>query len=152
MDEETPPVRRLKLRPNEPLPTEERSLPGDGTAFSVSLAHHQNEIAEAKAAALPKVEQPPPPEDPEAIRIHDMLRQNLRAAQDPRSELIAMPERRRSRRNRDFLMLVGAALVADLVLSLIFRKDLRVIALAQAAIGTLTAMLAWIIYGVMDHY
>jgi hypothetical protein len=47
---------------------------------------------------------------------------------------------------------VGAALAADLVLSLIFRKDLRVIALAQAAIGTLTAMLAWIIYGVMDNY
>jgi hypothetical protein len=152
MEDGTPPVRRLKLRPNEPIPTEERSLPGDGTAFSVSLAHHQNKVAEAKAAALPKAEQPPPPQDPEAIRIHDILSQNVHAAQDPRSELIAMPKGRRSRRNRDFLVLVGAALAADLVLTLIFRKDLRVIALAQAAICTLTLMLTWIIYGVMENY
>jgi hypothetical protein len=152
MDDDTPPVRRLKLKPNEPQPTEERSLPGDGTALSVPLIHLQNQAAEAKAAEQPREEPPPPAEDAEAIRIHDMLRQNLRAQADPRSELIAMPKRTRSRRTRDFWVILGTALVADLILTLAFHRDLRVVALAQAGIWALAAMLLWIIFVVMDKY
>ena len=52
MDDELPPVRRLALKPKEIFPTEERSLPGDGTALSVELMHRMNQDAEARAASM----------------------------------------------------------------------------------------------------
>jgi hypothetical protein len=153
MDEDKPPVRRLVLRPKEIIPTEERSLPGDGSAISVSLMHRQNEIAEAKAVGMPSGEQAPPAaRDEAAIRVHDILRQNLIAAADPRSELIAMPARRTSRRNRDFMLVLGVALAAAGALSFVFREDRRVIALALVGVVVLTLVLAWILYGVMEKY
>jgi hypothetical protein len=153
MDEDKPPVRRLVLRPKEIIPTEERSLPGDGSAISVSLMHRQNEIAEAKAVGMSSGEQAPPAaRDEAAIRVHDILRQNLIAAADPRSELIAMPARRTSRRNRDFMLVLGVALAAAGALSFVFREDRRVIALALVGVVVLTLVLAWILYGVMEKY
>ena len=153
MDEDKPPVRRLVLRPKEIIPTEERSLPGDGSAISVSLMHRQNEIAEAKAVGMSSGEQAPPAaRDEAAIRVHDILRQNLIAAADPRSELIAMPARRTSRRNRDFMLVLGVALAVAGALSFVFREDRRVIALALVGVVVLTLVLAWILYGVMEKY
>lgn len=153
MDEEKPPARRLVLKPREVVPTEERSLPGDGTAISVGLIHSQNKVAEAKAAAAVRPDpEPEAAQDPDAIKVHDMLRQNLMAAADPKSELIAMPARRGSRRNRDFALVMGVAIAAMGLLALVSRGDPRVMALALVGIGTLALVLAWIIYFVMDRY
>ena len=153
MDEEQQPPRRLTLKAKEIVPTDERSRPGDGTALSVELMHRMNEAAEARAAARarPEGELLGIP-DPDAIRVHDMLRHSLGAKASPKDELIAMPARRRSRRNRDFLLLLSCAGVAALVLGIVFRNNLPVVGLALAAIAMLVLVFAWILFGVMDRY
>ena len=179
MDDDKPPARRFVLKPKEVDPTEKPSVLGDGTLISAALMHRENEQAEAKALARKEGEaaaahlqpqeaaelpagfkakeldplNPPAIEgDDSAIRVHDMLRQNRRAAALKVPELIAMPKRRVSRRTRDFLILVGVAGGCAALLCVGFRHDREVIALALGSIAFITLALAWILYGVMDNY
>ena len=153
MDDDKPIGRRLVLRPKVITPTEERSLPGDGTAISVALIHRENQLAQERAARPAGEGRPAPaPDDDSAIRVRDMLRQNHAAPGGSGPELIAMPVRRRSRRNRDFAVLLAVAIGASGALALVFRDDGRVIALALSGIAFVALILAWILFGVMDNY
>lgn len=175
MDDEKPQVRRLTLKPKEIVQTETVARPGDGTAISVKLMHLENRNAEAKPAdaggarfapAQPRPEPIPfkarnPAEDAQpdvpfvvetddTISVHDILQENRLAAAEP--EIIAMPVHRRSRRNRDFMLIVGTAIAFTGILAFVFRENRELVGLGMFIIVFMTAVLAWIMYGVMDRY
>ena len=175
MDDETPPARKLGLRPRDVTPSDTRSRPGDGTEISVPLMIRANKLAEEKLARegraiaprppatepepapfkqaeFTPVDPPSQPGDAAVITVDEILRQNQAAARESAPELIAMPTRRRSRRNRDFALIVGVAIAAALTLLVTFRHDLPVIGLALSAIAFVTIIFAWILFGVMDKY
>ncbi len=176
MDDPTPPARKLGLRPREVAPSDTSSRPGDGTEISVPLMLQANRLAEErlaregrgiapvtppaepqgpspfKQAEFTPVDPPAQPGDESVITVDEILRQNQVAARESASELIAMPARRRSRRNRDFALIVGVAVATALALVVTFRHDLPVIGLALSAIGFVTLIFAWILFGVMDKY
>jgi hypothetical protein len=177
MDEEKPPVRRLTLKPKEIVKTETVAQPGDGTAISVQLMHLQNRNAEAKPAdetgtrfAPTEPRQAPipftprhPAEDPEpeaplveesddTISIHDMLQENRVAAAALEPEAIAMPAPRRSRRNRDFMLVLGVAAAAAGILAFLFRENREIVGLCMFIVVFMTVVLAWVMYGIMDRY
>lgn len=176
MDEKTP-IRRLVLKKSDVEPVDKVARPGDGTAISVRLIHLENKLAADKPLMPVQVEgaetmlptdetgapifklreitplDPPSiPGDEAAISVSDILQENRVAAFDTEPQLIAMPPRRRSRRNRDFVALVSLALLSVGVLAIVFRNDRQVVALALFGIVFLTVILAWIMYGVMDRY
>jgi hypothetical protein len=179
MDEKDPPVRRLTLKPKEVSATDKPSRPGDGTAISVRLIHRENQLAEERRAGSDRgvppaqphdtgdapgatspfratevtpTDPPSHPGDPGSISVHEILSQNRRAAVRTEPELIAMPAPRKSRRNRDFAVLLGAAVLSTGVVVAVFRRDAEIISLALFGIVFTAAILAWIIYGVMDRY
>jgi hypothetical protein len=175
MDDNGPPIRRLALKPKDVIPIDSASRAGDGTAISVQLIHRENQLAEEKRAGskqggppdmpagwggLPLVEPgatarldpPSRPGDPSAISVHEILSQNRAADAKSAPVLIAMPPRRKSRRNRDFSAVLAAAALAAGVLTLVFRKDPQIIGLAMIGVVCVSAAFAWIIYGVMDKY
>ena len=81
-----------------------------------------------------------------------MLQANRAAAIHAGPELIAMPPRRKSRRNRDFVLLLSCAVLCFGSLAAVFKHDMQVVALALFGIVFLTVILGWIMYGVMDRY
>ena len=152
MDEETPPVRRLALKPKEEVsPTDPPARTGDGTAISVKLMHEVNWIAANKAAVPPR-DPFLAPKDEEAITVHEMLQENLDATAEIDRGPIAMPAPRRSRRTRDMVLVLACAGAASATLAIVFRANLQVMGLGLLAVGFVTAIMAWILYGVMDHY
>jgi hypothetical protein len=174
MSDEKPPMRRFALKPKEVEPVDKVARPGDGTAISVQLIHQGNKDAAAKPLgasperpALPPqgdevsvfkeqdfvaIDPPSSPDDPEAITVSGMLRRNSTAARDSAPELIPMPPPRRSRRNRDFVVLVSGAAVSVLTLMAVFSHDRQIVALSLFIIVFVVVILAWIMYGVMDRY
>jgi hypothetical protein len=174
MDDEKPPVRRLVLKPREVDPIDTRSRPGDGTEISVRLIHLGNSQAASRPAEPPPADReaggsegvpsrfrqrvvnptdpPSPPGDEAAVSVSGMLQANRVAADHSVPELIAMPPRRKSRRHRDFILLVSCAVLSAGALAAIFRNDLQVFSLALFGIVFLTVILAWVMYGVMDKY
>jgi hypothetical protein len=152
MDEETPPVRRLALKPKEDVaPTDPAARTGDGTAISVKLMHEVNWIAANKAAVPPR-DPFLAPKDGEAISVHEMLQENLDATAEIDQGPIALPAPRRSRRTRDMLLVLACAGAASATLAFVFRANPQVMGLGLLAVGFGTAIMAWILYGVMDHY
>jgi len=151
MDEETPPVRRLALKPKDVVPSDPAARTGDGTAISVKLMHEVNWIAANKAAVPPR-DPFLAPKDAEAITVHGMLQENLDATAAIDRGPIAMPAPRKSRRRRDLVLVLGCAGATSGLLAIVFRENLQVMGLCLLAIGFLTAIMAWILYGVMDHY
>jgi hypothetical protein len=177
MEEENPQVRRLVLKAKEVDPVDKVARPGDGTAISVQLMHQVNRNAETRPGPLysgtgesatgawdavgdPSASVPedaaadlsPAVSDDPAISVEGMLRANRAAEDDSTSELIAMPARRKSRRNRDFVLLIGCALSAWGILAFVFRNDMQMVGLALFGIVFLTVILAWVMYGIMDRY
>jgi len=178
-DDETPPSRRLVLKPKEITPTEAAARPGDGTAISVQLMIKQNEIA-AERSSLGKRDDPPrsPPDgagapggspllapkqitptdprscpgDGTAISARLILHGNLIAAKKLGPEVIALPQRRMSRRTRDFILLVAMAggLVTALMLQL--PRTLGTLIMGFVIVLYAAVLLAWIMFGVMDDY
>lgn len=162
MDDEKPQVRRLTLKPKEIVQTETVARPGDGSAISVKLMHLENRNAEAQPRPEPipfkarnpaEDAQPDVPfvvETDDTISVHDILQENRLAAAEP--EIIAMPVHRRSRRNRDFMLIVGTAIAFTGILAFVFRENRELVGLGMFIIVFMTAVLAWIMYGVMDRY
>jgi hypothetical protein len=169
MDEEKPPVRRLVLKPKDVVPTEVPARPGDGTAISVDLIHRQNQIAaargklpaspendpfaEASDLFRPKTAASPASqgEEPE-VSVEGMLLRNAAAVKETEPELIAMPAPRKSRRRRDFALVLACGATSAAALAVVFRHDLEMLGLGMFIIVFSTAICAWIMYGVMDRY
>jgi hypothetical protein len=179
MDDKEPPIRRLVLKPREADPGSTGAQPGAGGPAGSGAPREADVPAEEPPSEIrwdgipirqpgngdapvgPSVFRPkeivpmdPPsfPGDESAINVHGMLHQNRQAADESGPELIAMPRRRRSRRHRDFgLVLVGAA-ASFVVLGLMFIHNLPFLGLATFGIVFTTVILGWIIYGVMDRY
>jgi hypothetical protein len=174
MEEEPPKGRRLALKPREIAPSEPASRPGDGTAMSVKLIHQMNRIAESKgpgflggAPSSDAGHEVPEgfrrkdilPMDPPAgsgeeppISVAEMLRRNAATAGRSGGELISLPQRRRSRRWRDFWIILGCAGAALLASGVVFHSTPAVFALCSLAIAFATAVLAWVLFGIMDRY
>lgn len=169
MDEEKPPVRRLVLKPKDVVPTEVAARPGDGTAISVDLIHRQNQIAAARGKLpaspesdpfaeasdlfrpMPAAAPPSQGEEPE-VSIPGMLLQNAEAVKETEPELIAMPAPRKSRRRRDFALILACGAVSASILGLIFRHDLQMLGLGMFVIVFSIVICAWIMFAVMDRY
>lgn len=179
MDDPPPPKPRLVLKAREVEPVDTVARAGDGTAISVKLMHKVNQLAEQRPpgslmgdpSAPPSVDDglegdpsvfrqkeitptdpPAAAGDEEAISVSGMLQRNHAAAIDSGPELIAMPVRRRSRRHRDFMVLIVGALLSVGVLGIVFRDDKQMVALALFGIVFLTVILTWVMYGIMDRY
>jgi hypothetical protein len=177
--EDQPQKRRLSLKPKDVEPVDKVARPGDGTAISVKLIHRENQLAADRPPGSWQgdlmtppteegdIEAGPSPFKPkeitpmdlpsgrsgeDAISVPKMLHRNQAAAAASAPELIAMPVRRRSRRHRDFMVLLGCAAISFGALALIFRQDRQMVALGLFGIVFATVILAWIMYGVMDRY
>jgi len=179
MEFEKPDTSHLKFKPKEIIPTEERAQPGDGSAISVQLIHRQNQIAEEKAArrkkkglpqeatallapghALSPVFKPkeitpldPPAAsgDEDVISVPDILLENRVAEERSGWGRIKSWRKRKSRRLRDFLILVGGI---DLGIAVIMKTMPGVMTeiYGIAGITLVTSMSGWIMFVVMDDY
>jgi hypothetical protein len=178
MDDPPQPKSRLVLKTKDVEAVDKVARAGDGTAISVKLMHKVNQIAEGKAPGRWSGDLMTPPEEgepeglppvfkpkditpmdlpsgitgEEEISVPGMLHRNHAAAVNAAPELIAMPPKRRSRRNRDFLVLVGGAFVTVGALGFIFRDDRQMVALSLFGVVFTTVILAWVMYGIMDRY
>ena len=142
MEFEKPKTKHLVLKPKEVERTDKLARPGDGTEISVQLMHQQNRVGDEKAAARRKTGDPFPaatdarepalhsafrhkeiaitdlpshPADEEAIRVHDILQENHHADQASGWGRIQSWAKRKSRRDRDFVLVVGAIDLAFLL-------------------------------------
>ncbi len=178
MDDEKPKTSHLVLKPKEIVLTENRSLPGDGSAISVQLIHQQNVLAEKKAAkagkkglfraepgpeatpALPPVfkvkeitplNAPVTPGDDESISVHDILLENRIADEKSGWGRLKKGGKRKFRRTRDFLLVVVPVDVA-LVVYMRYYSSTMTMVYGGAALTLFTSMLAWVMFVVMDNY
>jgi hypothetical protein len=177
MDDEKPDTRHLALKPKVIELTEERSRPGDGTAISVQLIHKQNALAQEKAAKekrrgrsapSPPAAEPAPapvfkpreivptdlpakPGDEESISVPDILLENQIAEHQSGWWRVKGRKRRKSRRNRDFLLLVGGLDLAIAVLMRVMSNTVSTI-YGVAGITLITSTFAWIMFVVNDDY
>jgi hypothetical protein len=178
MNDEKPPTKRLVLKPKEFERTDKIARPGDGTEISVQLMHQQNRIGDEKAAAkkrtgapflsasnapmpaLPPIfkhkeiavtDRPAHEGDEEAIHVPNILVENSVAEQDSGWGRIKRWGRRKSRRDKDFIMVVGGI---DLALVILMRvmHDTVTMVFGISAITLITVMAGWFMYFVMDDY
>jgi hypothetical protein len=176
MEDEKPDTRHLVLKPKVIVPTDSRSLPGDGTAISVQLIHRENRLAEENAKrkpgsggaaasplpapALPPVfkvpvvnplDPPPKPGDEEAIRVPEMLSENRAAEERSGWGRLKRFRGRKSKRNRDFLIFVGGLDLA-IAAGIKFMPGTVTMIYGIAAITLVTSMFGWIMFVVNDDY
>lgn len=178
MDDEKPDTRHLVLKPREVIPMDTAARPGDGTAISVQLMHRQNVLAEKRAsrgkepgrgplsvppAAAPALapvfrpkditplDGPAKTGDPEAITVPDILLENRRAEERSGWGRIRRWTKRKSKRNRDFLLLVGGFDVAVALYIKVAGNTVTTI-YGIAAITLVTSMFGWVMFFVNDDY
>jgi hypothetical protein len=173
MDEEKPDTSHLVLRPKEITPINQPSRPGDGTAISVQLIHRQNRIAEERASRVKRPDTgpaepsgPPPgfrakeitplnpparPDDEDAISVPGILMENQVAEVESGVADVKHRKGRRSKRNRDFFVVVGSLDLAILI-AMKLMPDTMTVIFGISAITLVTSMLAWVAFGVMDDY
>ena len=176
MDDEKPNTSHLVLKPKVIIPTDAPSRPGDGTAISAQLIHSQNKAAEEwsrsrrkKGAPLPlapaepalapifkpkelsPLDPPSKPGDEEAIRVADILLQNRIAEERSGWGRIKRWSKRKSRRGRDFIILVGGFDLGIVLLMRLMPSGVTLI-YGTAAITLVTSMFGWILFFVMDDY
>jgi len=177
MDDEKPDTRHLVLKPKEIFPIDNPSRAGDGSAISVQLIHRQNQVAEEKASKGKRRGARPPPGAPtpaqvppgfkakeiapvnrpahagdeEAISVPEILIENQIAEVESGLANVKRRKRRRSRRTRDFILVVGGLDLAIVIAMKLMPGVISVI-FGLSAIALLTSMLAWVVFGVMDDY
>jgi hypothetical protein len=166
---EKPDTSHLVLKPKEIVPTDRRAAPGDGTAISVQLIHRQNRIAEEKAskerrrarppapppgfkaAEVERVNVPALPGDEEAVSVPEMLQENIAAEVGSGLADLKPRKRRMSRRNRDFVLLVGSIDAAIIIYMRLAANPLAFV-YGIAGITLVTSMIGWVAFVVMDDY
>jgi hypothetical protein len=157
MDDEKPDTRHLVLKPKVIDPINSPSRPGDGTAISVRLIHRENLLAEEKRAAggqsvpRPGENAQATPGDPEAISVPEMLLENRNVEVESGLADLKPKKKRKSRRNRDFFLLVGT-LDAVIALMMWWTPDVFTVIYGISGITLVTSMFAWIMYVVNDDY
>lgn len=176
MEFEKPDTSHLVLKPKEIVPTDSRSLPGDGKAISVQLIHAQNRIAEEKASKKRRRGVPPPPGgakgapppgfresdidrvntpalpgDEEAVSVPGMLQENVAAEVESGLARVKPRKRRLSRRTRDFALLIGS-IDAAIIVYMRTGSDPMTFVYGIAAITLVTSMVGWVAFVVMDDY
>jgi hypothetical protein len=178
MDEEKPETRHLVLKPKEVVPIDAISRPGDGTTISVQLIHLQNRLAEEKsvgreraapgqgaprtdaAPELPPVFKPKeltpmdPPAfagDEEAISVPGILLENRIAEDKSGWGRIRHGKGRKSKRNRDFVLVVGGFDLTIAVLMKVMANQITTI-YGLSAILLVTTIFAWVMFVVNDDY
>jgi hypothetical protein len=178
MDDEKPDTRHLKLKPKDIVPMDRVARPGDGTAISVQLMHRENTLATEKAsgrrpgevAPLARAVQPQPelpavfkapevvpldppskPGDEEAIKVPDILMQNRMVDERSGWKRITRWTGRKSKRNRDFILLVGGL---DIMIAIIMKVMSNPVTMIYgiAAIVLTTTTLSWVMFVVNDDY
>lgn len=177
MDDEKPSTKHLVLKPKEIVPTDKLARPGDGTAISVQLIHEQNRVAEEKWAIRRKTQAPFPtpalpeaalhpafkhreidtvnpmarPDDEEAIHVSEILLENRIAEERSGWGRIKFWKRRKSRRTRDFILMVGSV---DLAIAAVayMQHDPITLVYGIAGVTLITSTAAWIMFFVMDDY
>jgi hypothetical protein len=173
---EKPDTSHLVLKPKEIVLTDRRAAHGDGTAISVQLIHRQNRIAEdkaseakrrgrrpalgrppvapppgCKAAEIERVNAPAPPGDEEAASVPEMLHENIVAEVGSGLADLKPRKRRVSRRNRDFVLLVGAIDAAIVIYMRVAPSSVTFV-YGIAGITLVTSVLGWVAFVVMDDY
>ena len=90
--------------------------------------------------------------DGTAISVGLIHRQNKIAAGKLGPDIVAMPPKRRSRRTRDFIMLmtIVGSLIALLMMQL--PRTTGTLLMGLFCAGWAAALLGWIMFGVMDDY
>jgi hypothetical protein len=173
MDDEKPDTSHLVLKPKEITPTDNPSRPGDGTAISVQLIHRQNQVAEERASKgvprdlrPPGPVQPPPgfkakeitpvnppahPADEGAISVPRILMENQVAEVEAGLADLNHKARRRSKRNRDFILVVGSLDLAIVIAMRMMPGPMSMI-YGVAAITLITSTVGWVTFFVMDDY
>ncbi len=178
-DDEDPPIRRFALKPKEVTPTERAARPGDGTAISVELIHRQNRIAAERSSLRKGGDSPQPPADAggepggspsfglkeitradppalpgdgTAISVELIHRQNRIAGERRGPEIVALPPRRRSKRTRDFILLVTVAGLMTGALVMQLPRTPGTLVMWLVFTGVIAMLLAWVMFGVMDDY
>jgi hypothetical protein len=178
MEDEKPSTKRLALRPKVIIPTDTVARPGDGTAISVQLMHEQNRVGDQKAAERRKkgdpflpaseasepalapvfkpkdispMDQPSYPGDEEAVHVHDILLENRIAEDLSGWGRLKSWTKRKSRRDRDFIVGVGGMDLAIIIMMRVMPGETTLV-FGLSAITLFTTMAAWIMYMVMDDY
>ncbi len=176
MEDEKPKTSHLVLKPKEIVPTDLPTRAGDGNAISAQLIHGQNKAAEERAAwrkkegiAMPApvadpvlspafrpkeiapLDPPSAPGDEEVISVPGILLENRLAEERSGWGRIKRWRRRKSRRTRDFVILVGGTDLAIIVLMKTMPGAITLI-YGVAAITLVTSMFGWILFFVMDDY
>ena len=179
MADEKPDTRHLVLKPREIDPMDKISRPGDGTQISVRLMHRENALAAEKSSrrksgkgppagvpSPPDLPQPLPevfkakeimpldppvaPGDEESINVPDILLEN-RIAEEESGWGRVKGGRRKSRRNRDFILIVGTIDLAFAVFIKAMSSTVSTI-FGVAGITLVTTTFAWIMFVVNDDY
>ncbi len=173
-DLEKPKTGHLVLKPKEIVPMDPRSMPGDGSAISVQLIHQQNRLAEErskkrvkkglflpspepklpagfKAPEITPMDAPAAPGDPSIVSVPEMLLENRIAEERSGWGRIRHWRRRKSRRTRDFILLVGGT---DLLVIILMRAMPGVVTMVYglSALVLVTVCFGWIMFFVVDDY
>lgn len=177
MPDEKPSTKHLVLKPKEIIPMDTLARPGDGTAVSVQLIHAQNKAAEEKYLLRKKANMPFPestvaepalhvafkpkvidtvnplfsPGDEEAIHVSEILVENRIAEERSGWGRLKFWKRRKSKRTRDFIVVVGSIDLA-IVLSMRAVPSDVVLIYGISGITLATSMIGWIMFFVMDDY
>lgn len=178
MEDEKPDTRHLVLKPKEVVPMDKPSRAGDGTAISVQLIHRENVLAEkkgfraAKPGRIPLADRAEPrevlspvfrpkevspldppshPGDEEAITVPDILLENRIAEERSGWGRLKRWRRRKSRRNRDFLLVVGGLDIA-VGIGMKFMPSTVTTIYGLAAIVLVTTTCTWVMFVVNDDY
>jgi hypothetical protein len=177
MEFEKPETKHLVLKPKAIVPTDTTVAQGDPSRISVQQIHAQNVQAEkdkskgkrAKAPAqlaLPGKPSIPAgfrhrdievlnevadPEDIDAVSIPEILLENRIAEEKSGWGQIKRWGRRRSKRGRDFLIVVGTT---DLLIGIAMKTmpGQMMVVCGLSAITLVTICVGWVMFMVMDPY
>lgn len=178
MEEEKPDTQHLVLKPKVVVPTDKPSHPGDEAAISVQKFHQQNRVAEERLSRrgrrgtrpTPRDPEPPQelppgfkpkeitpvnaparPDDEDAISVPEILLENHIAEVESGLAEVGYRKKRKSRRIRDFLLIVGSV---DIGVAMVMKSMGNPVTMIYgiAAITLVTSTVGWIMFVVMDDY